>query len=128
MFVGGKTCFFLKVKLGFSMPFIEVETPSRSEDQRITSESTQASPSRSSPFSPRHLSEEEPGAPGRPFPITLPQDGGLQMAPLMFRSRGDRPCGLRRLLFPRWCVCRPHYLSVLGQSTQEILKSRLEQP
>lgn len=44
-------------------------------------------------LSPRLHSEEEPGAPGWSFPITLPQDGGLQMALLASTSRCNPPCG-----------------------------------
>lgn len=43
-------------------------------------------------LSPRLHSEEEPGAPGWSFPITLPQDGGLQMALLASTSHPNRPC------------------------------------
>lgn len=88
------------------------------------------SPSRpplSSPLqrlSPRLHSEEEPGAPGWSFPITLPQDGGLQMALLASTTPRNRPCGFNDAFVRTGVIVCHLFVDILGGSTWEIPSSR----
>lgn len=78
-------------------------------------------------LSPRLHSEEEPGAPGRSFPITLPQDGGLQMALLASTSHRNRPCVFNDAFAGTEVIFVPPFCRFFGGSTWEIPSSGLWQ-